>query len=90
MFHMKKDTSRQTHPPFSVNNLKIARLTPIIDYTWASNLAYPAPQDNFLWVSTCLLGRLDAKQSCPKIFGIGYVKMHGFHGNPLYDSQKWG
>ena len=25
-----------------------------------------------------------------KIFGIGYVKMHGFHGNPLYDSQKWG
>ena len=25
-----------------------------------------------------------------KHFGIGYVKMHGFHGNPLYDSREWG
>ena len=22
--------------------------------------------------------------------GIGYVKMHGFHGNRLYDSRDWG
>ena len=21
---------------------------------------------------------------------MGYVKMHGFHGNRLYDSQDWG
>ena len=24
-----------------------------------------------------------------KIIGMGYVKMHGFHGNHLYDSQDW-
>ena len=21
---------------------------------------------------------------------MGFVKMHGFHGNPLYDSREWG
>ena len=31
------------------------------------------------------------KRSSPqKKFGIGYVKMHGFHGNLLYDSRDWG
>ena len=25
-----------------------------------------------------------------KKFGMGYVKMHGFHGNLLYDSRDWG
>ena len=25
-----------------------------------------------------------------KIIGTGYEKMHDFHGNPVYDSQKWG
>ena len=27
-----------------------------------------------------------------KHFGMGYmyVKMHGFHDNPLYDSREWG
>ena len=25
-----------------------------------------------------------------KHFGMGYVKMHGFHGNPLYDFREWG
>ena len=25
-----------------------------------------------------------------KIFGMDYVKMHGFHGNPLYDSRVYG
>ena len=24
-----------------------------------------------------------------KHFGMGYVKMYGFHGNPLYDSRDW-
>ena len=24
-----------------------------------------------------------------KNIGMGYVKMHGFHGNPLYDSREW-
>ena len=30
------------------------------------------------------------KQSFPKTIGMGYVKMHGFHGNHLYDSRDWG
>ena len=31
------------------------------------------------------------KQSSPqKKFGMGYVKIHGFHGNLLYDSRDWG
>ena len=31
------------------------------------------------------------KLSSPhKKLGMGYVKMHGFHGNRLYDSQDWG
>ena len=25
-----------------------------------------------------------------KRFGMGFVKMHSFHGNPLYDSWEWG
>ena len=25
-----------------------------------------------------------------KHFGIDYVKMHGVHDNPLYDSREWG
>ena len=25
-----------------------------------------------------------------KHFGMGYVKMHGFHGNPFYNFRKWG
>ena len=25
-----------------------------------------------------------------KHFGMGYVTMHGFHGNPLYESREWG
>ena len=31
------------------------------------------------------------KRSAPtKKFGMGYVKMHVFHGNLLYDSRDWG
>ena len=30
------------------------------------------------------------RSSLQKKFGMGYVKMHGFHGNPLYDFQDWG
>ena len=25
-----------------------------------------------------------------KYFDMGYVKMHGFHGNPLCDFREWG
>ena len=31
------------------------------------------------------------KLSSPhKKLGMGYVKMHGFHGKRLYDSRNWG
>ena len=31
------------------------------------------------------------KRSSPqKKFGTSYAKMHGFHGNLLYDSRDWG
>ena len=30
------------------------------------------------------------RSSHQKNFGIGYVKMHGFHGSPLYDSRDEG
>ena len=39
--------------------------------------------DNFSWVPICLLGPLDVKQGRPRTLTcLGYVKMHGFHGNP--------
>ena len=32
----------------------------------------------------------NVKQRSPqKKFGMGYLKMHGFHGNLLYDSRDW-
>ena len=32
----------------------------------------------------------NGKRSSPQyIFAIGYVKMHGFHGNPLYNFRDW-
>ena len=30
------------------------------------------------------------KRSSLQKIGMGYVKMHGFHGNPLYDSREKG
>ena len=37
------------------------------------------------------VGPQNVKQSFPqKKFDTVYVKMHGFHGNPLYDSREWG
>ena len=52
-----------------------------LDIIPASKLGYLASQDNF---DGCLIvdwDPLNAKRSCPKN-GMGYVKMHGFHGNP--------
>ena len=58
-------------------------------YTPASKLGYLAPPlGNFLWVPNCSLGTPECKTifSSKRIW-YGYVKMHGFHGNTLYDSQ---
>ena len=44
MFYMKKDTLGWKDTPFSVNSLKkTIALTPIFDYSLASNLAYLEP-----------------------------------------------
>ena len=50
--------------------------------TPASNLGYLAPQGNFSWVPNCSFGlpECETKVSA-KLFGMSYVKMHGFHGN---------
>ena len=52
--------------------------------TPASNLGYLAPPGQFfigakLFIETPCM----RKEVVLKNFGIGYVKMHGFHGNPL-------
>ena len=43
------------------------------------------PKDTFSWMPNCLLEApgCETKVSS-KNFGIGYVKMHGFYGNPLH------
>ena len=58
--------------------------------TLSSNLAYLPPQDYFSWVLNSLLGPKVQNKIVLKYIGMGYVKMHGFHGNPLYDSQELG
>ena len=41
------------------------------------------PQDNFSWVPNCSLGPPECETKfTSKHFGMDYVKMHGFHGNP--------
>ena len=46
------------------------------------------------FINSCQIVQWDpqnVKRSSPqKNFGMGYVKMHGFHGNLLYDSRGWG
>ena len=38
-----------------------------------------------------LVGPSECETKLPqKKFGMGYVKMHGFHGNLLYDSRDVG
>ena len=56
----------------------------IIAHTPASYLGNLAPpQDNFSWVPNCSFGPpgWETKVSSKK-FGLGYVKLHGFYGNP--------
>ena len=45
----------------------------------------------FKVMSNCLLGPSDCETKFSfKQFGMGYVKMHDFHGNHLYDSRECG
>ena len=52
-----------------------------------SNLTNLAPQDNFSLMPNCFLGPPEYEQKCSqKYSNSGYVKMHGYHGNPYCDS----
>ena len=43
----------------------------------------PPPRTNFHGCQIVHWDPLDAKRRCPqKQIGLGYVNMHGFHGNP--------
>ena len=46
---------------------------------------YPVPEGNVTFSRIIVLSRFDMIH-----FGMGYVKLHGFHGNPLYDYHEWG
>ena len=57
-----------------------------------SKLGYLAPQDNFsVFTGTpkCETNLSPPPQKKQKNNGMGYVNMHGFHGNPLYYSREW-
>ena len=45
-------------------------------------------------LNSCQIAQWDPQnvkqKNSQKKFGMGYVKMHGFHDNPLYDSREWG
>ena len=51
--------------------------------TPGSNLTHLAPQDNFSLMPNCSLGPPEYERKCSKKYThLGYVKMHGYHGNP--------
>ena len=42
------------------------------------------------FMPNCLVGPSECETKfSSKQFGMSYVKMHGFHGNLLHDSQDW-
>ena len=55
-----------------------------LPFTPASNLGYLAPPRTiFHGCQIVYWDPLDGKRRCPqKIFGLGYVKLHGFYANP--------
>ena len=90
----KKAETREI--PIYFNGVKdydaITKVTGFLDdncctfhYTPTSNLGYIASPGQFFMGTKLFIGTpLNGKRRCPpKYFGIGYAKMHGFHGNPL-------
>ena len=54
-------------------------------------MIYPALLGPFKCMLNCKVGPSKCKTKFTlKHFGIGFVKMHGFHGNPLYVFREWG
>ena len=49
------------------------------------------PYDNFLLIPNCSLVPPQIKTYYSQtLTQIGYVKLHGFHGNPKYNFKEWG
>ena len=44
----------------------------------------------FKFMPNCSVGPTKCETKfTPKQFGMGYMKMHGFHDNPLYHFHEW-
>ena len=55
------------------------------------NLTHLAPQDNFSLMPNCSLGPSEYEKKVLKNkTHLGYVKMHGYNGNPYCDSFGYG
>ena len=59
--------------------------------TTASKSGYLASPSSIFMSAKLFIGppECETKVSYKKT-GMGYVKMHGFHGKPLCDSREWG
>ena len=54
-------------------------------------MIYPALLGPFKFMPNCSVGPSECETKfTSKHFSMGYVKMHGFHGNPLHDFREWG
>ena len=54
-------------------------------------MIHPALQGPFKFMPNCSVGPLECETKFSfKKFGMGHVKMHGFHGNLLYDFRALG
>ena len=59
--------------------------------TAVSNLGYLATPGQFFMGAKLFIEVPWCETKLPSIFfSMGFVKMNGFHGNPLYDSREWG
>ena len=54
-------------------------------------MIYPALLGPFKFMPNCSVGQSECKMKfSSQEIRYGLRKMHGFHGNRLYDSQDWG
>ena len=54
-------------------------------------MIYPALLGHFKFMHDCSVRPPECETKfTSKYFGIGYVKMHGFHGNPVSDFRELG
>ena len=59
--------------------------------TISQGTTYPALLGPFQFMLHCSVGPSQCETKfTSKHLGMGYVKMHGFYGNPLYDFRELG